>query len=1149
MKHKIIIFVMSVFFITGSLFGYSLYVEPTYKDGTTLNINDTFTIDIKFDAGESGAWAAVTLLKWDSSVLSFENHTNNISAWSNSAPVKNSNQLYPSCDTAAGIFFWDYSGFTSYTNVQTVHTITFKVKSKKNTVFDLIMGEVISGGYSGSGLFSDVPLGQFLPNVTGIDGYITLETDNAPPIISNYKIENLVLKHADVSGSPIISDSSISSNFTTSMFLGKSDTQINQPINIWTTDTGALSRAYHYTLSGDSLTTTGIYWLKIIAIDNRGNSTTVSDSFEIIDWPISITKPGSKKFDTSSISVTFSGTSEADSILIKSMITQISVSNPASFSEIINLYSNQSNTIVITAYKYSLSRPVYTDTYIIYCDALAPIITNFKINNGAFYTNDTSVILTFSAVDTGVGIASIRFNEDTLPSGIWESYTTSKTFFLSNKQGTKKVYVQCKDNIGNISTADTTIYLDYTPPSGTLQIGSSDWTNGIDNYVYYTYTDSTPMVKVSIDNSSNVEESSKGDTVSNPVLVKLTSSDGLKIIYLRIYDSAGNYATLTDTISLDRTVPLYYNEGYTFLNPETADSVALKISGQDGAGAGLNTNSVYASLKFSIDSSKNNSNIKLNYSNGYFTTNYAVSALSNNQICTVTITGQDIVGNTGALTYTIRIQNATNLSVNLLTGFVDTSSRTINSRIASFNISLGNDNDTNSLYRYNSETKDTITLINNKKLHTFTDTITFTKDGVKTVIYTGATMNDILPRSYFETTFKIDGTPPVLKIRYPLENQYCMSDTIIGMLDHNSGDTLVPKDTAKIYIDDAYLATANLYVNDDRYFSYNFGQLTAQTHKLVVIASDYAGNISAETVYFYYQPTTDTIIMRTLNDTAPIDSNVAIVYFPLNKSTDLISGIAPDTFTMPYMKMTNAGTMNISINFSDTSTPLDLIVKTGNDPNVVNITKVATLTKLGSISDSNLYASTIREFQLLRNGDTYNAETDTYIKEIKIIYELPKSITNQNLSIFTLIKDEWKDLRDISGNTVAVYEDTIVAFIPHFSFYAILPATLLAEKSLNNVIVFPNPFIPNDNLDNNGVEYDKNPTLGGIHIKGLTQECKIEIYTLLGELVDEISKNDNNGMYIWDAKNKNGDKVASGIYFIVIKGAGQKVVKKVAIIR
>lgn len=118
----------------------------------------------------------------------------------------------------------------------------------------------------------------------------------------------------------------------------------------------------------------------------------------------------------------------------------------------------------------------------------------------------------------------------------------------------------------------------------------------------------------------------------------------------------------------------------------------------------------------------------------------------------------------------------------------------------------------------------------------------------------------------------------------------------------------------------------------------------------------------------------------------------------------------------------------------------------------------------------------------------------------------------------------------------------------HYDTHLFWDTGIGIQDNLNNVVIYPNPFVPNDNNPLTGSTFDISNSKSGIHIKGLTQNCKIEIYTLLGELVDEVQVS-NKPFVVWDAKNKHGRDVASGVYFVLIKNESQSVIKKVAVIR
>jgi len=103
------------------------------------------------------------------------------------------------------------------------------------------------------------------------------------------------------------------------------------------------------------------------------------------------------------------------------------------------------------------------------------------------------------------------------------------------------------------------------------------------------------------------------------------------------------------------------------------------------------------------------------------------------------------------------------------------------------------------------------------------------------------------------------------------------------------------------------------------------------------------------------------------------------------------------------------------------------------------------------------------------------------------------------------------------------------------------------KKSLfDRVTVFPNPL------------YAYNPTTGYyssvnnpkndepfVTFSNLPEEVTIKIYTLSGQLLRVLSKKDQSPWLNWDLKNRDGLRVASGVYIAVVSspGLGEKVLK------
>ena len=99
--------------------------------------------------------------------------------------------------------------------------------------------------------------------------------------------------------------------------------------------------------------------------------------------------------------------------------------------------------------------------------------------------------------------------------------------------------------------------------------------------------------------------------------------------------------------------------------------------------------------------------------------------------------------------------------------------------------------------------------------------------------------------------------------------------------------------------------------------------------------------------------------------------------------------------------------------------------------------------------------------------------------------------------------------------------------------------------------LYPNPFQPNDYNANTGT-WEEGITFELINYPGVH---KVKIYTLTGELIVETQDTDwidEGGRLIWQwkARNENGDKVASGLYFYLVAcGMGEQRSGKIVVIK
>ncbi|HSV50369.1 MAG TPA: PKD domain-containing protein, partial [Candidatus Acidoferrales bacterium] len=230
------------------------------------------------------------------------------------------------------------------------------------------------------------------------------------------------------------------------------------------------------------------------------------------------------------------------------------------------------------------------DSVELYLDKSAPTGA-VQINNGARATDTASVTLHLTAEDKTF-IYQYRLSDD----GVWDTepwqmdadflgksvVDTTKAYTLPSGEGTKTVYYQINDYIGgHISeTYSTTIILDTTPPTGTIEIN-----NGA------AYTSSrTVNVALSTSDLSGVEYMrfsndnatwSDWQAYTTETTQELPASNGLQMVYCQIKDYASLITTLSDSITLDTVPPIgsiQINNDATYT---TSTAVTLSLSATD----------------------------------------------------------------------------------------------------------------------------------------------------------------------------------------------------------------------------------------------------------------------------------------------------------------------------------------------------------------------------------------------------------------------------------------------------------------------------------------------------------------------------------------------------------------------------------------
>jgi uncharacterized protein YegJ (DUF2314 family) len=229
--------------------------------------------------------------------------------------------------------------------------------------------------------------------------------------------------------------------------------------------------------------------------------------------------------------------------------------------------------------------------------ASTPIFTSFSLAFSAFDTtgptgtisnangsptNSTTPTFNLTIADAGVGItgAQMQFSCDNSTWSTWENYATPKTDFnirtgagCTDADGSKTVYVEYKDSLGNVGSSFNTgaFTLDTTSSIATLSNTPTSLTNSTSASITIAGTDITAY-KYKLDAGSYGSE-----TVIATTIALSSLSDGSHTLSVIGKDSADNWqaegSATTYTWTVDTTAPVV-----TFIIPATSDSLTISFA-------------------------------------------------------------------------------------------------------------------------------------------------------------------------------------------------------------------------------------------------------------------------------------------------------------------------------------------------------------------------------------------------------------------------------------------------------------------------------------------------------------------------------------------------------------------------------------------
>jgi hypothetical protein len=221
-------------------------------------------------------------------------------------------------------------------------------------------------------------------------------------------------------------------------------------------------------------------------------------------------------------------------------------------------------------------------------DTVAPTVSSFVINSNAASTNSTTSTLSWSATDTGSGVASEAVSNDAV------AYTNvsggSAVWLLSMGDGTKTVSLRVRDGAGNQTIVTDTILLDAAPPvlSVVSVNGGAAWTNATSATVSLTVNDGAGagLAQVCFNGTITGAPDCKPWGTGGPFTVTLATGDGDKTVTATVTDNAGNASTaVSDTIGLDTVAPTITSVAINSDTPFTNQvGVSVSIVASDSIG-------------------------------------------------------------------------------------------------------------------------------------------------------------------------------------------------------------------------------------------------------------------------------------------------------------------------------------------------------------------------------------------------------------------------------------------------------------------------------------------------------------------------------------------------------------------------------------
>lgn len=192
-----------------------------------------------------------------------------------------------------------------------------------------------------------------------------------------------------------------------------------------------------------------------------------------------------------------------------------------------------------------------------------------------------------------------------------------------------------------------------------------------------------------------------------------------------------------------------------------------------------------------------------------------------------------------------------------------------------------------------------------------------------------------------------------------------------------------------------------------------------------------------------------------------------------------------------------------------------------------------------------------KQIKVPRNDGTGLADyllSGTYIKSIQVDGANRKWIGTNDDGIYLISADGLETIHHFTTDNSPLPSNSIVSIAINDRSGEVFIGT---DKGIASYM--SDATRPEEKLDENNIYAYPNPVKadysGNIAIVGLTHDCNIKIVDTAGYLINEGTS--NGGQYTWNGRNARGEKVASGVYYVLTydSNGNEGVATKIVVIR